>query len=75
MSAMERNKPKYNVGQRMWCCICGTPITILRVSSNGKRVVTSCSMNGKFSDIDAETELRFLTKREAAKDRTLNLYG
>lgn len=62
-----KRKPKYEVGQRVWCCICGIPVTITAVSKSGNRVKLSCLMNGKFTDCNPATELRPLTKREAGR--------
>jgi hypothetical protein len=52
------HRPKFRTGQWVWCLVCARRVKILRMRGG---IRTSCSPMG---EVDADTELRPLTKRE-----------
>jgi hypothetical protein len=60
------SKPKFRVGRRYWCTICGHPVKLIEYSPSEKKYKATCCPT-KFN-LDAETELRPLTARERGKN-------
>ena len=58
-----KRKAKFRVGDRVWCCICGIPVTVLAIQRPYTgRARLSCQTKG--FPVDLDTEVRPLTRRE-----------